>query len=276
MMCRSASARSTSGDSTNDTTPTLNGTAEPGSTVTIRLDGADLIHDPGRRQRHVDLYPTTPLGEGPHTFTVVATDAAGNTSQPSGGFTLTVDTTPPAAATIATVTDDVGGVQGTLNSGDTTDDTTPLLQGTAPADAVITVYDGTTLLGTATLDGSGGWSFTPVTPLTDGPHSLTVHATDAAGNTTISSPFELTVDTVAPATPDIPAITVNPDGTATPLNPGETTRDTTPTLSGTGTAGDTVTIYNNGVKIGDAVVDNTGNWTWTPSPRCLAAPMTSP
>jgi hypothetical protein len=61
---------------------------------------------------------------------------------------------------------------------------------------VITVYDGTTLLGTATLDGSGGWSFTPVTPLTDGPHSLTVHATDAAGNTTISTPFELTVDTV--------------------------------------------------------------------------------
>ncbi|MGC0094008.1 Ig-like domain-containing protein, partial [Enterobacter asburiae] len=116
-----------------------------------------------------------------------------------------------------------------------------------------------------TLDGSGGWSFTPVTPLTDGPHSLTVHATDAAGNTTVSSPFVLTVDTVAPATPDIPAITVNPDGTETPLNPGETTRDTTPTLSGTGTAGDTVTIYNNGVKIGDAVVDNTGNWTWTPS-----------
>jgi hypothetical protein len=130
---------------------------------------------------------------------------------------------------------------------------------------VITVYDGTTLLGTATLDGSGGWSFTPVTPLTDGPHSLTVHATDAAGNTTISTPFELTVDTVAPATPDIPAITVNPDGTETPLNPGETTRDTTPTLSGTGNPGDTVTIYNGGVKIGDAVVDNTGNWTWTPS-----------
>lgn len=174
------------------------------------------------------------------------------------------------------MTDDVGGVLGSLNSGDTTDDTRPLLQGTAPADTVITVYDGTTLLGTATLNGSGGWSFTPVTPLTDGPHSLTVHATDAAGNTTISTPFELTVDTVAPATPDIPAITVNPDGTATPLNPGEITRDTTPTLSGTGNPGDTVTIYDSGVKIGDAVVDNTGNWTWTPPSPWLAAPMTSP
>lgn len=253
------------GDSTNDTTPTINGTAEPGSTVTIRQDGVDLITVPVDSNGTWSFTPATPLGNGTYTFTAVTTDGAGNTSPASGGFTLTVDTTPPAAATIATVTDDVGGVNGPLTSGDTTDDTQPLLQGTAPADTVITVYDGTTLLGTATLDGSGGWSFTPVIPLTDGPHTLTVHATDAAGNTTISTPFELTVDTVAPATPDIPAITVNPDGTETPLNPGETTRDTTPTLSGTGNPGDTVTIYNGGVKLDDVLVDGTGNWTWTPA-----------
>jgi VCBS repeat-containing protein len=252
-------------DITNDTTPTLNGTAEPGSTVTIRLDGADLVTIPVDSSGTWTYTLTAPLGEGPHTFAVVATDAAGNTSLPSNAFTFTVDTTAPVAATIATVTDDVGGVQGPLSSGDTTDDTQPLLQGSAPADAVITVYDGTTLLGTATLDGSGGWQFTPTTPLTDGPHSLTVHATDAAGNTTISSPFVLTVDTVAPATPDVPAITVNPDGTVTPLNPGEITRDTTPTLSGTGNPGDTVTIYNGGVKLDDVVVDGTGNWSWTPA-----------
>ncbi|ENB7195393.1 BapA prefix-like domain-containing protein [Enterobacter bugandensis] len=254
-----------SGDSTNDTTPTLNGTAEPGSIVTIRQDGVDLTTIVIDSSGTWTYTPTTPLVNGTYTFTAVTTDGAGNTSQPSGGFTLTVDTTPPAAATIATVTDDVGGVNGPLTSGDTTDDTQPLLQGTAPADAVITVYDGTTLLGTATLDGSGGWSFTPVIPLTDGPHTLTVQATDAAGNTTISTPFELTVDTVPPATPDIPAITVNPDGTETPLNPGETTRDTTPTLSGTGNPGDTVTIYNGGVKLDDVLVDGTGNWTWTPA-----------
>ncbi|UUR73600.1 BapA/Bap/LapF family large adhesin [Enterobacter asburiae] len=254
-----------SGDSTNDTTPTLNGTAEPGSTVTIRQDGVDVTTIVIDSSGTWSYTPTTPLVNGTYTFTAVTTDGAGNTSQPSSGFTLTVDTTPPAAATIATVTDDVGGVQGTLSSGDTTDDTQPLLQGSAPADALITIYDGATLLGTATLDGSGGWSFTPVTPLTDGPHSLTVHATDAAGNTTISSPFVLTVDTVAPATPDIPTITVNPGGTEIPLNPGETTRDTTPTLSGTGNPGDTVTIYNGGVKLDDVLVDGTGNWTWTPA-----------
>ncbi|MEL4871182.1 BapA/Bap/LapF family large adhesin [Pantoea agglomerans] len=253
-------------DSTNDTTPTLNGTAEPGSTVTIRLDGTVLGTAPVDNSGVWSFTPNTPLGNGAHTFTVVATDAAGNTSLASNGFTFTVDTTPPLAATIASVTDDVGSIKGPLSSGDTTDDTQPLLQGSAPSGATLAVYDGTTLLGTAILDGNGGWSFTPITPLTDGPHSLTIHATDAAGNTTVSSPFVLTVDTVAPATPDTPAITVNPDGGViqTPLNPGEITRDTTPTLSGTGTAGDTVTIYGNGVKIGDAVVDNTGNWSWTP------------
>ncbi|HDT6029302.1 TPA: type I secretion C-terminal target domain-containing protein, partial [Enterobacter cloacae subsp. cloacae] len=253
-------------DTTNDATPTLNGTGEPGSTITIRLDGVDIGTAVVGSSGAWTFTPTTPVGDGAHTLTAIATDVAGNTSPVSGGFTFTVDTTPPPVATLATVTDDAGDVKGPLSSGDTTDDTQPLLQGSAPDGTVITVYDGTTLLGTATLDGSGGWSFTPTTPLTDGPHSLTIHATDAAGNTSISDPFELVIDTVAPATPDTPAITVNPDGSApTSLNPGETTRDTTPTLSGTGNPGDTVTIYNGTDKIGDAVVDGDGNWSWTPS-----------
>lgn len=209
-------------ETTNDTLPTLNGTGEPGSTVTIRLDGQDIGTAVVNSGGAWTFTPATPLVNGQHTFTVVASDAAGNASAPSAGFTLTVDTTPPPAATIDTVSDNVGPVQLPLNSGDTTDDTLPQLQGTAPDGTTITIYDGTTLLGTAVLDGSGGWSFTPTTPLTDGPHSLTVHATDEAGNTTISPPFELAIDTTAPATPDIPEITVNPDGgtPGTALNPG--------------------------------------------------------
>ncbi|MEP8541303.1 BapA/Bap/LapF family large adhesin [Enterobacter hormaechei] len=249
-----------SNETTNDTLPTLNGTGEPGSTVTIRLDGQDIGTAVVNSGGAWTFTPTTPLVNGQHTFTVVASDAAGNASAPSAGFTLTVDTTPPPAATIDTVSDNVGPVQLPLNSGDTTDDTLPQLQGTAPAGTTITIYDGTTLLGTAVLDGSGGWSFTPTTP-------LTVHATDEAGNTTISPPFELAIDTTAPATPDIPEITVNPDGgtPGTALNPGETTRDTTPTLSGSGTPGDTVNIYDGATKIGEAEIDGDGNWSWTPT-----------
>ena len=153
----------TAGAITNDPTPTLNGTAEPGSTVTIRLDGVDIGTALVGSGGAWTFTPGTPIGNGEHTLTAVTTDAAGNISLPSGGFTFTVDITPPPAATITTVTDDVGDVQGPLTSGDTTDDTQPLLQGSAPAGTVITLYDGNTLLGTATLDGTGGWSFTPTT-----------------------------------------------------------------------------------------------------------------
>ncbi|VTP75379.1 Uncharacterised protein [Leclercia adecarboxylata] len=44
-------------------------------------------------------------------------------------------------------------------------------------------------------------------------HALTATVSDAAGNTAVSNTFYLVVDNVAPATPAIPDITVNPDGT---------------------------------------------------------------
>jgi large repetitive protein len=257
-------------ETTNDTRPTLNGTGEPGATISIRLDGLPIgtavVGDGGSWT----FTPTLALSPGgPYTFTAVAMDKAGNGSDPSNGFTISIDTAPPAAPAISTVTDNAGDVTGPVTSGTPTDETRPLLQGSAPANTVITVYDGNTLLGTAALDGSGGWSFTPINPLANGTHVLTVVATDSAGNSTTSPPFNLVVDTVAPATPDSPDITVNPDGapTGTPLNPGETTRDTTPTLSGTGTPGDTVTIYIDGVKQpGDVTVNNDGTWNWSPVP----------
>ena len=116
-------------DTTNDATPTLNGTGEPGSTITIRLDGVDIGTAVVGSSGAWTFTPTTPVGDGTHTLTAIATDVAGNTSPVSGGFTFTVDTTPPPVATLATVTDDAGDVKGPLSSGDTTDDTQPLLQG---------------------------------------------------------------------------------------------------------------------------------------------------
>ncbi|WP_328514992.1 Ig-like domain-containing protein [Ralstonia solanacearum] len=53
------------------------------------------------------------------------------------------------------------------------------MTGTAEANSTISIFDGTTLLGTTTADASGNWTFTPTTALTDGSHSLTATATDA-------------------------------------------------------------------------------------------------
>ncbi|MCU6208008.1 BapA/Bap/LapF family large adhesin [Enterobacter cloacae] len=245
---------------TNDRTPTLNGTAEPGSTITIHSGGDVLGTVVVPSSGQWTFTPSTPLAEGAHVLT--ATSSNGNVSN---AWTITIDGTAPDAPAITQLVDNVPGGTGPVGANDTTNDATPTLNGTGEPGSTITIRLDGVDIGTAVVGSSGAWTFTPTTPVGDGTHTLTAIATDAAGNTSISDPFELVIDTVAPATPDTPAITVNPDGSApTSLNPGETTRDTTPTLSGTGNPGDTVTIYNGTDKIGDAVVDGDGNWSWTP------------
>ncbi|MCM3278890.1 Ig-like domain-containing protein, partial [Bacillus velezensis] len=130
---------------------------------------------------------------------------------PSASVTVTGDTTAPAAPIVVSVTDYVGSIVGLLTTGATTDDTTPTLAGTAEAGSTVNVYDGTTLLGTTTADPSGNWTFTPTTALGEGAHSLTVTATDTAGNVSVpSTAFNLTIDTTAPALPTVNAT----DGTS--------------------------------------------------------------
>ncbi|MGL3107823.1 Ig-like domain-containing protein [Bradyrhizobium sp. BR 1432] len=62
-----------------------------------------------------------------------------------------------------------------------TDDSALLLSGTATANSTVKVYDGTTLLGSATANSSGAWGYTTGT-LSDGAHSFTA-ATDTGGST---------------------------------------------------------------------------------------------
>src|SRR5690606_36462630 len=55
------------------------------------------------------------------------------------------------------------------------------------------------LLGTTTSNGSGVWSYTPTTPLTDGTHEMTATATDAAGNKSAASAAStIVIDTAVP------------------------------------------------------------------------------
>ena len=84
---------------TSDTTPTLSGTAENGSTVTV-FDGATLLGTVTAGAGGWTL-TTGALAEGSHTITVVSTDTAGNASAASAALTIEVDTTAPAVATVA-------------------------------------------------------------------------------------------------------------------------------------------------------------------------------
>ena len=156
---------------TSDNTLTLAGTAEAGSTVKV-YDGATQLGSAVANGTGAWTYTTTALANGAHNLTATAADAAGNAGPVSSALSVTIDTTAPAAPIIA---DDT-----IVNTNEM------MLTGTAEANSKVTIFDGTTLLGTATANGSGAWSYT-TNPLSDGLHAFTATASDVAGNTSAAS-----------------------------------------------------------------------------------------
>ena len=156
---------------TNDNALTLAGTAEAGSTVKV-YDGATLLGSALASGTGAWSYTTAVLPNGGHSLTATATDAAGNTGAASSALNVTIDTTAPAAPVI---------------TGDTIVNTNEMmLTGTAEANSKVTIFEGSMLLGTATANDSGAWSYT-TKPLSDGSHAFTATASDLADNTSAPS-----------------------------------------------------------------------------------------
>ncbi|WP_209047746.1 Ig-like domain-containing protein [Pseudomonas aeruginosa] len=200
----------------------LNGTAEPGSTVTLTDGNGNPIGQvTADGSGNWSFTPGIPLPDG----TVVNVVARSPSNVDSAPAVITVDGVAPAAPVI----DPSNGTE---------------ISGTAEAGATVILTDGGgNPIGQATADGSGNWSFTPGTPLTNGT-VINAVAQDAAGNT--SGPVSTTVDAVAPATPVID-----------PSNGVE--------LSGTAEPGVRVILTDgNGNPIGQTLADGSGNWTFTP------------
>ena len=237
---------------TNDNTLTLTGTAEANSTVKL-YDGATLLGSATANGSGAWSFTTAALSNGTHSLTATATDAAGNTGVASTALSVTVDTTAPVAPAIASFSTD----SGTIGDG-ITNDNTLTLTGTAEANSTVKLYDGATLLGSATANGSGAWSFTTAA-LSNGTHSLTATATDAAGNTGVASTaLSVTVDTTAPVAP---AITSFSTDTGT-IGDG-ITNDNTLTLTGTAEANSTVKLYDGATLLGSATANGSGAWSFT-------------
>ncbi|WP_228301552.1 BapA/Bap/LapF family large adhesin [Acinetobacter soli] len=257
------------GSSTNDASPLISGTGTAGTTITVydgnTVLGTTTVGSDGKWS----FTPTTPLTDGTHSITYTVKDAAGNESGKSPAIDFTVDTIAPDTPTTApNATDDVAPVIGPITAGSSTNDNTPTLTGTGTAGDIITVYDGATKLGTATVGSDGKWSFTPSPALADGSHSISYTATDKAGNESGKSPaIDFTVDTIAPDTPTTaPNATDDVAPVIGPITAGSSTNDNTPTLTGTGTAGDIITVYDGATKLGTATVGSDGKWSFTPSP----------
>ncbi|PJI47424.1 MAG: hypothetical protein CTR55_19790 [Pseudomonas sp.] len=255
---------------TDDKRPEIQGTSKPGSIVKIFDGSVELGSTTADGKGNWTFTPSKDLVEGPHDVSAIATDKAGNVSDPST-FHFSVDTTAPTKPSIDSVTDDVGSIQGPIANGGVTDDSTPTLAGQAEAGSTVVIYDNGQKLGSVVADADGEWSYTPTTPISEGTHDFTVDATDKAGNTSPKSDvFTVITDYTAPDASKL-AITGVEDhaGTITGnIVNGGITDDQRPDIHGTGTAGDLVTVYTKDSTgnhvIGSAVVGEDGKWSMTP------------
>ena len=188
---------------TNDSTLTLTGTAEANSTVNV-YDSAKLLGSAVANGSGAWTYTTAALANGAHSLSATANDAAGNAGAASAALSVTIDTTAPgapgapgkpAAPGIVSISTDTGAVGDHITS-----DSTLTLTGTAVANSTVKVFDDAKVLGSATVDGGGHWSYTTVA-LADGTHNLTATDTNGGGTSAASNALSITVDTIAPASP---------------------------------------------------------------------------
>ena len=116
------------------------------------------------------------------------------------------------------------------------------------------------LIGQTTVLPNGTWSLRPDNPLAEGPHSITIKQTDAAGNQSPAASL-----TAPDTTPDILSVVDDQPGVTGPISQNGITNDRTPTLNGTAEPGSTITIHSGGDVLGTVVVPSSGQWTFTPS-----------
>ncbi len=253
-----ASDTGTLGDSTTaDNTPSISGTGTPGDTITVTFPGGEVKTAVVAADGTWSVTPTTPLTDGVNTVTITATDPAGNVSTPTA-LPLTIDTTAPVAPTAA-----LAAVSDTGTLGDSlTNDNTPTLSGNGvPGDTITIKNAAGNVIATAVVAPNGTWAATPTTALPDGLNALSVTATDPAGNTGPAVALPITIDTGAPAAPAAALAVASDSGTL-----GDAiTSDNTPTVQGTGTPGDTITVTFPGGEVKTVVVGNTGSWSLTPT-----------
>ncbi|WP_256982653.1 Ig-like domain-containing protein, partial [Caballeronia sordidicola] len=148
-----------------------------------------------------------------------------------------------------------------------TDDNHPAISGTGVAGDVVHVIDKGVEIGSTTVNPSGNWTFTPVTPLADGAHDITATQTNPATGATSnpSTDFPFKVDTTVPPVPTISGATDNVGPVVGPIPAHGTTDDNDPVIAGKGVPGDIVHVLDNGVDIGSTTVNPSGDWTFKPT-----------
>jgi hypothetical protein len=239
----------TSGTVTTAHNLTISGTAQAGDTVAVMLNG-ELLGDTTSGSNGDWSYDNTAmtLANGNYAITAQATDIASNVSPMSATFNFTIETVSSPTIAGVSLTSTKVGLLSLLGLGQTQQSLSVV--GTAPANSTVQVYLGTTLVGTATANGQGNWSYKYVPSsltVANGIYNFSAVSVDTSGNSSAPSPaFELQVGSgLTASTPQYSS--------------------TTGTLSGQATPGSLVTIVDGDVVIGVVVASSTGLWQFTPN-----------
>ncbi|HAK6768176.1 TPA: Ig-like domain repeat protein [Salmonella enterica] len=249
----SDTGNSNSDNLTNKQNPKFEGTAEPNANLVITI-----VDDKSGREvlKHTITvgadgnWSVTPniLPDGMYTINVVATDVAGNTAQTQERFTIDTVTIDPTIRLSDPSIDDQHEATSLR----------PEFKGFAEAFSTIMIQWDGKVVGSANANANGEWSWTPPSVLAPGSYVVSIVAKDKAGNESSQVDFPVVIPVIDVTPPTIKLSEESDSGALGDF----TTNNKTPTLIGSTLPNTIVSIYVDGVKVGEATADTAGRYTF--------------
>ncbi|EBW4720312.1 Ig-like domain repeat protein [Salmonella enterica subsp. enterica serovar Agama] len=249
----SDTGNSNSDNLTNKQNPKFEGTAEPNAKLVITIVDDKSGREVLKQTITVGAdgnWSVTPniLPDGMYTINVVATDVAGNTAQTQERFTIDTVTIDPTIRLSDPSIDDQHEATSLR----------PEFKGFAEAFSTIMIQWDGKVVGSANANANGEWSWTPPSVLAPGSYVVSIVAKDKAGNESSQVDFPVVIPVIDVTPPTIKLSEESDSGALGDF----TTNNKTPTLIGSTLPNTIVSIYVDGVKVGEATADAAGRYTF--------------
>ncbi|ELL2034545.1 non-fimbrial adhesin SiiE [Salmonella enterica] len=249
----SDTGNSNSDNLTNKQNPKFEGTAEPNAKLVITIVDDKSGREVLKQTITVGAdgyWSVTPniLPDGMYTINVVATDVAGNTAQTQERFTIDTVTIDPTIRLSYPSIDDQHEATSLR----------PEFKGFAEAFSTIMIQWDGKVVGSANANANGEWSWTPPSVLAPGSYVVSIVAKDKAGNESSQVDFPVVIPVIDVTPPTIKLSEESDSGALGDF----TTNNKTPTLVGNTLPNAIVSIYVDGVKVGEATADTAGRYTF--------------
>ncbi|ECA1283692.1 Ig-like domain repeat protein [Salmonella enterica subsp. enterica serovar Saintpaul] len=249
----SDTGNSNSDNLTNKQNPKFEGTAEPNAKLVITIVDDKSGREVLKQTITVGAdgnWSVTPniLPDGMYTINVVATDVAGNTAQTQERFTIDTVTIDPT----------IRLSDPSINDQHEATSLRPEFKGFAEAFSTIMIQWDGKVVGSANANANGEWSWTPPSVLAPGSYVVSIVAKDKAGNESSQVDFPVVIPVIDVTPPTIKLSEESDSGALGDF----TTNNKTPTLVGNTLPNAIVSIYVDGVKVGEATADTAGRYTF--------------